>query len=128
MKIAALICRILMGLVFLVFGLNKLYMFIPATMPPADAGAWSLLMVHHHWMTVVGVLESVGGLLLLFGRFVPLGLTLLAPIIVNILLFGLLFYPMALGSGLVIAVLELFLLYAYRGYFKQLFVAKAQVS
>ena len=80
MKIAALICRILLGLVFFVFGLNKLVPFIPASMPPGDAGAWSLLMVQHHWMTVVGVFEIVGGLLLLSGRLVPLGLTLVAPI------------------------------------------------
>jgi putative oxidoreductase len=128
MKIAALICRILLGLVFLVFGLNKLYMFIPATMPPGDAGTWSLLMVNHHWMTVIGIFESVGGLLLLFGRYVPLGLTLLAPIIVNILLFGFLFAHLALGSGIVVALLEVFLIYAYRGYFAPLFTSKAQVS
>jgi len=128
MKIAALICRILLGLVFLILGFNKLYMFIPATMPPGDAGTWSLLMVQHHWMTVVGTFECVGGLFLLAGRFVPLGLSLLAPIIVNILVFGFFFVHAAVGSGIVVALLELFLIYAYRGYFKSLFVAKAQVS
>jgi len=128
MKIAALICRILLGLVFFVFGLNKLYMFIPATMPPGDAGAWTLLMVNHHWMAVVGVFETIGGLLLLSGRFVPLGLTLVAPIIVNILLFGFLFTHLALGSGIVVALLELFLIYAYRNYFAPLFTSKAQIS
>lgn len=128
MKIAALICRILIGLVFFVFGLNKLYQFMPATMPPGDAGTWSLLMVHHHWMTVVGIFESVGGLLLLSGRFVPLGLTLIIPVTVNILIFGFFFAHQALGSGIVVALLELFLIYAYRGYFAPLFTAKAQVS
>jgi putative oxidoreductase len=128
MKIAALICRILLGLVFVVFGLNKLYVFMPATMPPGDAGTWSLLMVHHHWLAIVGIFETVGGLLLLSGRFVPLGLTLLAPIIVNILLFGFLFTPLALGSGIAVALLELFLIYAYRSYFAPLFTAKPQVS
>ena len=128
MKIAALICRILLGLVFLVFGLNKIVPFMHPTMPPGDAGAWSLLMVNHHWLTVVGILEAIGGLLLLSGRFVPLGLTILAPICVNILLFALLFAPAAAGSGIVVSLLELFLLYAYRGYFAPLFTAKAQVS
>lgn len=128
MKIAALICRILLGLVFLVFGLNKLHAFMPATLPAGDAGTWSLLMVSHHWLAVVGIFESVGGLLLLFGRFVPLGLTLLAPIIVNILLFSFLFLPAAAGSGIVVAVLELFLIFAYRGYFAPLFTAKAEIS
>jgi uncharacterized membrane protein YphA (DoxX/SURF4 family) len=128
MKIAALICRILLGLVFFVFGLNKLVPFIPASMPPGDAGAWSLLMVQHHWMTVVGVFEIVGGLLLLSGRLVPLGLTLVAPICVNILLFSFLFYPKAAGSGIVVSGVEIFLIYAYRSYFVPLFTAKAKVS
>jgi len=128
MKIAALVCRILLGLVFLVLGFDKLYMFIPATMPAGDAGAWLLVMAHHHWMTVVGVFESVGGLLLLSGRFVPLGLTLLAPVIVNILLFTFLLAPGGPPVPVVVALLELFLIYAYRSYFKSLFVARAQVS
>jgi putative oxidoreductase len=128
MKIAALICRILLGLVFLVFGLNKLYPFIPATLPPGDAGVWALLMVHHHWMTIVGIFESVGGLFLLTGRFVPLGLVFLGPVCVNILLFGFLFAPTARASGVVVSLVELFLLYAYRGYFAPLFAAKAKVS
>ena len=128
MKIAALVCRLLLGLVFLVFGLNKLYVFMPATMPPGDAGTWSLLMVHHHWMTAVGLVESAGGLFLLFGRFVPLGLTLLGPVCVNILLFQCLFGMAAMVPGYVVAALEIFLLYAYRDYFKQLFTAKAQVA
>jgi putative oxidoreductase len=128
MKIAVLICRVLVGLVFLVFGVNKLHQFIPAQLPPGDAGAWSLMMVNHHWMAVVGIFEAVGGLLLLFGRFVPLGLALLVPVTVNILLFGLLFLPGALGSGIVVALLEIFLIFAYRSYFQSLFVARAQIS
>jgi putative oxidoreductase len=128
MKIAALVCRILLGLVFLVFGFNKIVIFMHASMPPGDAGAWSLLMVNHHWMTVVGVIETVGGLLLLSGRFVPLGLTLVTPICVNILLFSFLFLPAAAGSGIVVSILDLFLIYAYRSYFASLFTAKATVS
>ena len=97
-------------------------------MPPGDAGAWSLLMVNHHWLTVVGIFETVGGLFLLSGRFVPLGLTLVAPVCVNILLFSFLFAPAAAGPGIVVAILELFLIYAYRSYFAPLFTAKALVS
>lgn len=128
MRIAALVCRLLLGLVFLVFGLNKLVPFIPATLPPGDAGTWALLMVHHHWLAVVGVFESVGGLLLLSGRFIPLGLTLVAPVCVNILLFSFLFSPGNAAPGVVASILEIFLLYAYRGYFASLFTARAQVS
>ena len=128
MKIAVLICRILLGLVFFVFGLYKFFPMNPASIPPGDPGAWSLLMMHHHWMAVVGVIEMIGGLLLLSGRFVPLGLTLLAPICVNIVLFGILFLPQTLVTGGLVAIIELFLLYAYRGYFASLFTARATVS
>lgn len=128
MKIAALISRILLGLVFFVFGLYKFFPMNPASIPPGDPGAWSLLMMHHHWMAVVGTFEAVGGLLLLSGRFVPLGLTLLAPICVNVLLFGVLFLPATLVTGGLASILELFLLYAYRSYFAPLFTARAAIS
>jgi hypothetical protein len=97
-------------------------------MPPGDAGTWALLMVHHHWMAGIGVFETVGGLLLISARFIPLGLTLLAPVCVNILLFTFLFGPGNAAPGIVASILELFLLYAYRSYFTQFFVAKTQLS
>lgn len=128
MKVAALICRILLGLVFVVFGFNKLYEFIPAQMPPGDAGTLSILMVNHHWMALVGIFETTGGLLLLIGRFVPLGLAFLAPVCVNILAFSILFAPAGIVPGVVVSILEIFLIFAYRSYFAGLFTAKASVS
>jgi uncharacterized membrane protein YphA (DoxX/SURF4 family) len=127
MKIAALICRILLGLIFLASGVLK---FLPlhTAMPPGDAGAWSLLMMNHHWMTIVGTFETVGGILILSSRFVPLGLTLVAPICLNILLFSFLFAPATALPGIVVTILEIFLLYAYRSYFAPLFTARAVVS
>jgi putative oxidoreductase len=128
MKVAALVCRLLLGLMFLVFGFNKIVPFMHATMPPGDAGAWSLLMVNHHWMTVVGLFETAGGLLLLIGRFVPLGLTLVAPVCVNILAFSFLFPSGGKAPGIVAAILEIFLICAYRSYFAGLFTARAEAS
>ena len=127
MKIAALIARLLLGLIFFASGVLK---FLPlhTAMPPGDAGAWSLLMMNHHWMTIVGIFETVGGLLLLSGRFIPLGLTLVAPICLNILLFSFLFAPATAVPGIVVTILEIFLIYAYRSYFAPLFTAKTQVS
>jgi putative oxidoreductase len=127
MRVAVLISRILLGLAFFVFGLIKL-LPLPATIPPGDPGAWSTLMIHHHWMTVVGFIETIGGLLLLSGRFVPLGLTLLAPICVNIVLFGFLFLPATLITASIVVILEVFLLIAYRSYFAPLFTPKATIS
>ena len=126
MKVAVLVARILLGLVFLVFGFDKLVPFIPAQIPPGDAGILAGLMMGHKWMMFYGVVETVSGLLLLAGRFVPLALTLLAGMIVNILLFDITLAPVGLPPGLVAGVLEVFLVYAYREHFAGIFDANAK--
>jgi putative oxidoreductase len=128
MKIAVLIARILLGLVFLVFGLNIYFHFIPAQEIPGDAGALAGLFFRHGWFLFIGILYVVGGLLLVVGRFVPVGLVLLGPIIVNILLFHATLNPSGIGPGLVCAVLEIFLIYAYRSAFRGIFVHRAEIG
>lgn len=128
MKISILVARILLGFMFFVFGLDKIVPFIHATMPTGDAGALMGLMFAHHWITFYGFVEAAAGLMLLVGRFVPLGLTLLAGMIVNILLFHITLEPSGLPIGLVVGVLEAFLVYAYRSSFAGIFAAKAQPS
>ena len=106
MKIAAMIARLLLGLIFLVFGLNKFFPFIPqGPMPPGVAGQFMGALFASHYIMAVGAFEAVGGVLLLLNRYVALGLCLLAPVIVNILLTGILLTHMALGSGIVVAIL-----------------------
>ena len=68
------------------------------------------------------------GLLVLVGRFVPLGLVILAPILVNILLFHALFEPRGIIPGIVLSVLEVFMIYVYRASFRGLFDAAPEVS
>lgn len=89
MKIIVIIARVLLGLVFVVFGANILHPFLHLPMPPMPEIAMKFYQAlsASHYIQVVGVIEIVGGLLLLIGYFVPLGLTLLGPVIVNILLF-----------------------------------------
>jgi putative oxidoreductase len=70
-----------------------------------------------HYFYVVGALEVVGGALLLAGQFVPLGLTLLGPVIVNILCFHLFLDPSGLPMAIVVSALALFLLRGYREHF-----------
>src|SRR4030095_15775989 len=85
MKIATIIARVLLGLVFVVFGSNIFLHFIPMPPPhPGLLGDFSKALFLSHYLHVVAVFQIVGGLLLLIGRFVPLGLALLAPVIVNI--------------------------------------------
>ena len=87
MKIIEIIARVLLGLVFTVFGSNAFLHFIK--MPPMSgpSGDFITAMDSTGYIYVVGVCQVAGGLILLIGRFIPLGLTLLGPVIVNILCF-----------------------------------------
>jgi len=129
MKMAILIIRILLGLMFFVFGLNNILHFMKMAPPPGDAGTFTGLLVAHNFMTFVGLLMVVAGLLLLVGRYVPLALVILGPILVNILLFHLLFTGgVGIFPGLIATLFELFLIWAYRLSFRGLFDAAPEVS
>jgi len=108
----------MLGLVFVVFGSNIFFHFIPApTLPATPAGDFSKALMQSNYIYVVGLLQVIGGLLILIGRFVPLGLTLLGPVIVNILLFHIFLDQSGLPIALVVSVLALFLLWRYRSNF-----------
>src|SRR5437868_11978076 len=87
MKTLTIIARSLLGLIFVVFGANAFLHFIPMPPPEGLAGDFMKALFASHYFYVVALLQIVGGALCLVGRFVPLGLTLLGPVIVNILLF-----------------------------------------
>jgi putative oxidoreductase len=123
MKIAVVIARILLGLVFLVFGLNNFIHFIPQQPMPGDAGTLADVLFRHGWFTFHGLLEVVAGALLLVGRYVPIALVLLGPILVNILVFHVTLGPSGIGPGLVCTLLEVFLIYAYWPAFEGIFTA-----
>jgi uncharacterized membrane protein YphA (DoxX/SURF4 family) len=90
MKIAILIGRVLLGVGFIIFGLNILHPFMTSPPPPEGslAAQFVTVMVPSHWIGLVGVLQLLGGLLVAIGRTAPLGLVLLGPILVNILAFS----------------------------------------
>lgn len=113
MRYVILGARIIEGLIFLVFGLNGILHFIKMPLPAGDALTWFGIMAAHHWINFVAVLQLIGGLLLLVGRFVPLALTILAPVIVNILLYHSLLWPHGIGFAIVVLIAELFLLAVY---------------
>lgn len=118
MKIATIITRVLLGLMFVVFGLNIFLHFIPMPpLPATPAGDFSKALMQSHYIHVVGLLQVGGGLLLLIGRYVPLGLTLLGPVIVNILLFHIFLEPSGLPMAVIVAILALFLLWRHRANF-----------
>ena len=87
MKTTVSIARVLLGLLFLVFGLNGFLHFIPSPAPTGLAGQFLGAMFVSHYLSVVFALQVVAGALLLANRFVPAALTILAPLLVNIALF-----------------------------------------
>jgi putative oxidoreductase len=118
MKILTIIARFLLGLIFVVFGLNMFLHFIPMPPPPeGPARDFMTALFVSHYLYVVGALQVVGGAALLIGRFVPLGLLLLGPVIVNILCFHIFMAPSGLPLAIVVSVLALFLLWRYRASF-----------
>jgi putative oxidoreductase len=118
MKIVTIIARILLGLIFVVFGSNAFLHFIPMPPPPQGlAGDFLKVFLASGYVYVIGAMQLGGGLLLLVGLFVPLGLTILAAIIFNIWVFHALMAPEGFPPALVVTVLELFLLWRYRDAF-----------
>src|SRR5215510_5147508 len=77
MKILTIIARILLGLIFLVFGSNVFLNFIPMPPPPPGlAGDYTKVFLASGYAHFIGGLQVIAGLFLLIGRFVPLGLTI----------------------------------------------------
>jgi uncharacterized membrane protein YphA (DoxX/SURF4 family) len=133
MKWAALAARILVGLPFVVLGLQYWLKFIPmdeAKMMeslPEAARTFSGILGSTHYMDVVKALEVVGGLLVLSGRLTPLGLVLATPVAVNIALWDALILKQP-GLGVILTGLCFFLVYAYRSHFAGVFSTNARVG
>ena len=121
MRYVILGARVIEGLIFLVFGLNGLLHFYNPPPPTGDALAWFGIMAAHHWINFIAVVQLVGGLLLVVNRFVPLALAILAPVIVNILLFHALLWPHGIALAIVVLVMEVFLMAVYWRSFVPLF-------
>jgi hypothetical protein len=125
MKVAALIARNFLGLVFLVFGMNGFLSFIPGPMPSGLAGQFLGVLDQSHYVFVISTLQVAGGVLLLVNRFVPLALTLLGPVIVNIFFFHLLMAPLGLPVAIFVVILWGIVAIRHRQSFSGIFVQRA---
>lgn len=122
MKYVIVIVRVLLGLVFVVFGSNAFLKFMPMPELQGQAGAFITALIGSGYMYAIAVVQVLGGLCLLLGaRFVPLGLTLLGPVIVNIVLYHVFLDPNGMPIAIVISALALFLLWIYRFKFPAIF-------
>jgi putative oxidoreductase len=115
MKVTSMIARYLMGAIFVFFGSNHLFAFLPnPPLPHGVAGEYVGAMMASGYFYVVGVCEVVPGLLLLIGRFVPLALMILAAVIFNIEVTGVLLSRAALPMGTFLILLWILAAYEVR--------------
>ncbi|MGA8742983.1 MAG: hypothetical protein WB561_17485 [Terracidiphilus sp.] len=126
MKIVATIARYLLGLMFMVFGSNMFLHFLNPPLPPGLAGQFLGILFAAHYFYVVGAIMVLSAILLLANRFVGLGLTLLAPVLFNILTFHLLMEPGGIGLGAFATLLWLLVGWEHRPVFKRLFAARLE--
>lgn len=118
MKIAVLIARILLGLIFVFFGLNAFLHFLPQPPIPGLPGQFLGAIIASHFYVAVFAFQIIGGLLMLVGRYVALGLVILAPVLVNILNFHITFTGGAgIAPGLVCTVLWFIVFAGHRSSF-----------
>ena len=124
-RIVTTIVRLLLGVMFLVFGLNGFLNFIPAPKDlPPDLVTVSTGLMKGGYMTVVSATEILVALLLLTNLFVPLALALLAPIVVGIITFHIAIAPATIVPGIVVLMMELYLAWSYRVSFRPMLQAK----
>ena len=124
MALASTVARYLLGAFFMVFGLNGFLHFIPIPPKPDLATQFFKMLEASSYMVPVFTLQLVGGLLLLSGRYTPLGLTLLAPVLVNILIFHAAMDPAGILPGAVATLLWLVVAWNVRSAFAGLLVSR----
>src|ERR1700744_3167592 len=128
MKTASAIARYLAGIIFLVFGLNGFLNFIPLPPPGGVAGQFMGALYASHYLWVIFAFQVIAAVLLLANRYVPLALAVLAPVIVNILVFHALMAPSGLPLALVVAVLWAVMFIDVRPAFAALFQSRRQAQ
>src|SRR5438034_5966963 len=128
MKITDVIARFLPRLIFLSFPLHGFLHFLPASLPSGTAGQFVGALFVSHYLVLVFLLQLVAAVLLLINRYVPLALALLAPVIVNILLFHLLMALAGLPLALVVTVLWIVVFLSVRSAFAGLLQQRVPAS
>lgn len=120
-----LVARILLGAMFVFSGLNGFFQFAPMPpMPPAAGALLGAFGAAGYLFPLIKGTEVIVGLLLLSGRFVPLALTILAPVMLNIVLFHAILAPAGVAIPLVLMAAHIYLAWTYRDAFAPLFQVK----
>jgi len=123
-KATSLVQRVF-GFCFLAFGLNGFVHFIPHVGMSNPALQFFLgLAATGYMLPLLYMTQATAGALLVVGLFVPLALAMLAPIVINILLFHLFLAPAGLGLALILVAFEVSLAWAYREAFAPMLQAQ----
>ena len=128
MQILTNISRFLLGLIFLVFGLNGFLHFITMPPPSGVAGQFLGAMFVSKYLLVVSGLQVISGSLLLINRYVPLALTIAGPIIVNVLLFHALMSPAGIGLAVFVTIFWGVVFVSVRSVFTGVFQARVDMK
>jgi uncharacterized membrane protein YphA (DoxX/SURF4 family) len=127
-RYAATGARVLLGLVFFAFGLDGFLHFVPqpdpSTMPAGSVALAGALMASGYMFPLIKGTEVLVGALLLANRFVPLALVLLAPVMVNIVLFHAFLAPSGIGMAVALVALQLFLAWTNRRAYRPLLTSR----
>jgi hypothetical protein len=126
MRTASLIARLLLGVIFLAFGLNGFLHFIPMPPPTGVAAQFFGAIFGSGFWVVIFLLQVVSAILLLLNRYVPLALTVLGPVIVNIVFFHVFMAPAGLPLALLVATLWIVVYRGVRSAFAGLFQERVQ--
>jgi putative oxidoreductase len=129
MRVIVIVARLLLGLTFIVFGLNGFLLFLP---PPAhipgNTGAFSGAMMSSHYVYLTAGVQVLGGVLLLANEYVPLALVMLAAVIVNILTFHLTMWQQAIiPFPILVTVLWFVVAWPLRAHFAPVLARKAGI-
>lgn len=128
MKIVALIAQVLIGLIFLVFGLNGFFNFLHGALPSGLAGQFLTAMIHSHYLWLVAGTQVLAGALLLINRYVPLALVLAGALLANILTYHAAMADANVGLAIVVTILWLIVCIRYRAALAPLFASKPAAS
>ena len=115
------VSRFVLGVLLLIFGLNKFLHFLP--MPPMQGAAGEFMgaiVATGYLFQLIAVVEVVVGILLVLNRYAPLALVLLAPVSLNIILFHLFLDPGSMAAGALVTLLNVYLLFAHKAKYKSM--------
>ncbi len=121
MEKAKLIIRILLGLMLVIFGLNKFLQFMPLPpLPKAAAEFMGALIKSGYIMVIVAIVEIITGLLLLLNKYQSLALIVIFPVLLNAFLFHLFLDIAGIGGAVIAITMNIFLLIQNKEVYNQI--------